>query len=133
MILTLEVQPDLEHQLRHAAGVSGLDAKSFVLDLLREHLSRPQTAPENLSEKELLARINSGLSPTEWERYEELIEKRRAETLTSDEHAELIATTDRLEEANVFRVRCLAELARRRRVSIDALMDELGIKPKVYG
>ena len=133
MILTLEVQPDLELQLRHAAGRSGLDAKSFVLDLLREHLSRPQTAPEKLSEKELLARINSGLSAAEWEHYEELIEKRRAETLTSDEHAELIATTDQLEEANVFRVRCLAELARRREVSIDVLMDELGIKTNVYG
>ena len=65
--------------------------------------------------------------------YEELIGKRREETLTSDEHAELIATTDRLEEANVFRVQCLAELARRRQVTISVLMDELDIKPNIYG
>ena len=133
MVLTLEVQPELELQLRHAASLSGLDAKSFVLDLLREHLSRAPTAPEDLSEKELLAEINRGLSAAEWKRYKELIDRRREETLTSDEHAELIATTDLLEEANVFRVQYLAELARRRQVTISDLMDELGIKPRVYG
>ena len=132
MVLTLKVQPELELQLRHAASLSGLDAKSFVLDLLREHLSRAQALPEDLSEKELIAEINRGLSAAEWNRYKELIDKRREEKLTSDEHAELIATTDRLEEANVFRVQYLAELARRRQVSIEALMDELGIKPKIY-
>ncbi len=51
----------------------------------------------------------------------------------SDEHAELIATTNRLEEANVFRVQCLAELARRRHMTLTDLMDELGIKPAIYG
>ncbi len=133
MVLTLEVQPELELQLCHAASLSGLDAKSFVLDLLREHLSRAQAAPKDLSEKQLLAEINRGLTAAEWKRYQELIDRRRQETLTSDEHAELIATTDRLEEANVFRVQCLAELASRRQVTIDVLMGELGIKPKVYG
>ena len=86
-----------------------------------------------MSEKELLAEINRGLSAAQWQRYKELIEKRRQETLTGDERAELIATTDRLEEASVFRVECLAELARRRRVTIDDLMNELGIRPRVYG
>lgn len=133
MVLTLEVQPELELQLRHAASLSGLDTKSFVLDLLREHLSRAQAAPEDLSEKQLLAEINQGLSAAEWKRYRELIDKRRNEALTSDEHAELIATSEQLEHANVFRVQCLAELARRRRITVDALMDELGIKPRVYG
>ncbi len=133
MILTLEVQPELELKLRHAAGLYGVDAKSFVFSLLREHLSQPQAAPEDLSEKELLAEINRGLSAAEWKRYKELIDRRREETLTSDEHAELIATTDRLEEANAFRVQCLVELARRRQVTMSVLMDELGIKPEIYG
>ncbi len=133
MVLTLEVQPDLELELRHAASLSGLDAKTFVLNLLREHLNRAQAPPKELTEKELLAEINRGLSAAEWSRYKELIERRREETLTSDEHAELIATTERLEETNVFRVQCLAELARKRRVSMDDLMGELGIKPRIYG
>ncbi len=133
MILTLEVQSELELQLRHAAGLRGLDAKSFVLNLLREHLSRPPAVPEDLSKKELLAEINRGLSGAEWKRYQELIGKRQEETLTRDEHDELIATTDRLEQANVFRVRCLAELARRRQVTMRVLMDELGIKPGIDG
>ncbi len=133
MVLNLDVQPELEHELRHAASLSGLDAKSFVLDLLREHLSRAQSAPEELTDKQLLAEINRGLTAAEWERYHELIDKRQNEKLTTGEHAELIATTDRLERANVFRVRCLAVLARRRQVTIDVLMDKLGIKPRIHG
>lgn len=133
MVLTLEVQPELELQLRREAGRKGLDAGNFVLNLLREYLNVPDAAPEARSEKELLAAVNRGLSTEEWERYRELIDKRRAETLTSEEHAELIATTTELEEANVFRVRCLAELARRRQVPLRALMDELGIKPAIHG
>lgn len=133
MTLTLELQPDLELRLRREAGRQGLDARSFVLDLLRQNLSRPEPTPDALSEKELLAEINRGLSAEEWERYRELIDKRQQDTLTKDEHAELIATTNQLEEANVFRVQCLGELARRRHTSLNDLMNELGIKPAIYG
>jgi len=133
MTLTLEVTPDLELHLRRAAGRKGLDAKSFVLGLLREQLARQNPAPEVRKESELLAEINRGLSADQWKNYRELIAKRRAETLTSDEHAELIAITDQLEEDNVHRIKCLAELARRRQMSIDALMGELGIQPVVDG
>jgi len=85
------------------------------------------------SDSELLATINSGLSPDQWQRYRELKARRRAESLTSDEHAELIATTHRIEEDNVYRIQCLTELARRRQTSMRALMDELGIQPAADG
>ena len=59
--------------------------RASVLNLLRDHLSRPQAAPKDLSDKELVAEINQGLSAENWKRYEELIDRRREETLTSDD------------------------------------------------
>jgi hypothetical protein len=138
MNITLELSPEIEASLRQAVARRDAESARRLLaaaaaPTVETLLSRPQAAPEDLSEKELLAEINRGLSAAAWRRYEELVDKRREERLTSDEHAELVATTDRLEEANVFRVQCLAELARRRQVTLRVLMDELGIKPRIYG
>jgi hypothetical protein len=134
MTLTLELAPDLQIRLLREADRQGLDAKNFILGLIHRQLARPEKppSPESQTESELLETINRGLPAEGWERYHDLIAKRRAETLTAAEHAELIATTEALEEANVQRVACLAELADRRRVSIDELMDSLGIRPAIY-
>jgi hypothetical protein len=70
--------------------------------------SAPRLSPE---EAQLLAKINLGLAPAEWERYHTLVARRKAETLISDEQTELIALSDRLEEANTRRIGYLAALA----------------------
>jgi hypothetical protein len=85
--------------------------------------------PLDEAETQLLQQINAGLSDAEWRRYYELIEKRRAERLSADEHAELSATSNRIEEANARRIACLAKLAEIRTVSLPKLMDDLGISP----
>jgi hypothetical protein len=81
----------------------------------------------------LLSKINLGLSSTEWERYHTLVAQRQAETLTPDEQTELIALSDRLEEANAQRIGYLAELARVRHTTLDAVMSELGLTPDSHG
>jgi hypothetical protein len=55
--------------------------------------------------------------------------RRKAETLTPDEQTELIALSDRLEEANARRIGYLAELARVRHTTLEAVMSELGLTP----
>jgi wyosine [tRNA(Phe)-imidazoG37] synthetase (radical SAM superfamily) len=83
-------------------------------------------------ETELLREINRGLSQEDWQRYHELVAKRRAETLTPEEQTALIALTDQIEEANVRRIERLIELARLRNTSLEALMDKLGITAPAY-
>ncbi len=85
------------------------------------------------AEADLLLKINQCLERFDWERYDRLIEKRQAETLTPDEHATLIALSDQLEAANADRTQHLAELARVRRISLPALMAELGLEPMRHG
>jgi hypothetical protein len=79
-----------------------------------------------------LQEINLGLPEETWHRYRELIQKRRAETLAASEQAELIAISDHIEDLDARRAERLAELARVRKMSLPALMEQLGIKALPY-
>ena len=78
-------------------------------------------------EAEILQRINAGLPHDVWTLYHELCQERTADTLTPPEQQELIALSDRIEEANADRMAHVAELANLRRVSIDTIVRTLGL------
>lgn len=138
MVLTIEIAPDLEQQLRQEAARIGLAPDAYIIQAVQERLAQtghrhhpgPRLSPE---EAHLLSKINLGLSFTEWERYHTLVARRKAETLTPDEQTELIALSDRLEEANAQRIGYLAELARVRHTTLDAVMSDLGLTPDSHG
>lgn len=79
-----------------------------------------------------VADFNDAVPPNIQERFDELIGKRQAETLTPDEYSELLALTEQVERFQAQRVECLAELARLRGIPLAALMEELGIQPAAY-
>jgi hypothetical protein len=80
-----------------------------------------------LEQQLLSAATEQGISSSEWEQYYALIAKRQAETLTPNEHQQLIATSDRLEKLNVQRVQALIKLAELRHQPLPELMESLGI------
>ncbi|HKZ86487.1 MAG TPA: STAS/SEC14 domain-containing protein [Anaerolineae bacterium] len=84
------------------------------------------------SEAQLLLEINQGLAPAVQRRYDELITKRRAETLTPHEHEELLRLTNQSEQLEARRVQLLSELARLRQTTVAELMDNLGLRPAAY-
>ena len=136
MTLVIEIAPELEKKIRHAASEAGLSLDAFIVESVTERLhSRPQKSrPKRLPKKEaqLLLKINHSLDTIDWTRYRTLIERRQAELLTEAEHRELIALSDRIEEANVKRIEYLAELAQVRKTTLPSLMKELGLKPASY-
>ena len=134
MTITIEIPPALERQLRQEAARAGLAPDAYIVEAVQARLTqtrhRRRRAPRlSPVEAQLLAKINLGLSPTEWDRYHELVARRKAETLTSDEQTELIALSDRLEAANAQRIECLAALARIRNTAVDVLIRDLGLTP----
>ena len=131
MAMTLDITTELEHQILREARRKGLDAKGFVLGLLRDYLTSEASSSAGRNESELLEEINQGFPAEHWKRYGDLAVKRRAETLTAEEHAEMLAMIQVREEANVHRVECLAELAKLRQVSLKVLMDQMGIEPTI--
>ena len=115
-------------------GVAQLDTPAlehFISQVLTLRAKRiAPSVPKR--EAELLQQINQGLLPDVQQRYDELTAKRRAETLTPEEHQELLALVDRIEQADAERVRALIELAQLRNVSVTTLMAELGIRRPAY-
>ncbi|MGQ0591465.1 MAG: hypothetical protein ACT4QB_02135 [Gammaproteobacteria bacterium] len=129
MTLTIEITPELESQVREQATRRGLGAGEYITTILREYLRHsPDTPCLPEAEAHLLQQINEGLPPELWRRYNELIAKRRAETLTPDERVTLIALSDQVEARNARRIQHLVELAHCRQMALPALMQQLGIE-----
>lgn len=83
-----------------------------------------------MREADLLRNIHRELPPEVADRYRALMEKRRAETLTEAEHADLIRLTDESERLQAERIESLAELANLRRTSLVELARELRLRPR---
>ena len=135
MMLTINITPELEAQLRDEAAKQGLDADAYIVHTLEERLRHHQDRrPPCLSEAEarLLQQINQGLPQEMRQRYHELLDKRREERLTPDEQAALVVLSDHIEEVNARRIEHLVELARLRQTSLGTLMQHLGIKAPPY-
>ncbi|MFN8487792.1 MAG: hypothetical protein U0350_09390 [Caldilineaceae bacterium] len=127
----INLPPLRENIVRAAERLPISELTNLVQDLLSLQ-ARRQAPVLPFSEAELLQQINQGLAPEQQLRYEELIEKRLAETLTPAEHQELMQLNQRLEQLNVTRVKSLISLAQLRQTPLPQLMTELGIAEPKY-
>lgn len=132
MTITIDLEADQEARLRQAAAREGVSVRVYVRRLLERSLS-PAGGRAGDKESDLLRQTGLGLSEAEWAEIRLLAAKREAETLTPTDQARLIELTDAMELANARRLAALAELAKLRGVSIDALMDTLDIRLPGYG
>ena len=134
MTITLNISKDLESRLKKNAALRGLDLDSYIQFLLEEKaeiINSPISSEEG--EVELIYKINQlGLSAKEWDQYNKLKQKRREESLSEEEHEEIIAFSDKLENLNVQRLRYLIELAKLRGTSLDEVMAYLDIEAPAY-
>jgi hypothetical protein len=90
--------------------------------------SRRRVPHLSAKESKLLLQINKGLPVSVQTKLNHLVAKRRAGTLTADEHNVLLGLIDKLENAEAQRVKALGELAHLRGVSVKTLMKQLGIR-----
>lgn len=116
-------------QLLHAAlQLPRAELEQFVARRLM--LSIRQNTPRlTQAESELLLKIKQGLPPAMQQKLDELIAKRQTQTLTSEEHQELMRLTEHIEKADAERLQHLLKLASLRNISLDELMQQLGIHP----
>jgi hypothetical protein len=124
--ITLNLPTEIAQRLQTEAAKQGLDPDRFILNTLQERLQPHTTAP---TEPQLLQQINLGLPPETWQQYHQLIDKRQAETLTPEEHTQLINISTHLETLNVQRIQALIQLATLRQQPLPELMESLGINP----
>jgi hypothetical protein len=125
---TSQVNVGLEQLLSGVAQLETAELESFA-EQVNFILAKRKGANLPQREIELLAKINRGLPAEIQKRYDFLQSKLRAETITTEEHEELITMIDTVEQAGVDRLQALVELAQLRQISLDALMNQLGIQP----
>jgi hypothetical protein len=135
MTLTLKLNPQLEEQLRQEAARLGVGPDDYAVRAISERLGQSQPLPPHLTaeESDLLQRINHGFPAEVWRRFDDLIAKRKAETLTDAEHRELIQLSDEIETAHLGRLQLVAQLARLRNMPLLDFMRQMGIGPHIRG
>jgi len=119
-------------ELLHNAGQLNLpELEQFVFCVIA--LQARRRAPSlSKTETDLLMKINQGPPPEVRQRFRELNRKRKAETISPEEHQELLLLIEQIEQSDVERVKYLIELANLRGLSLTALMKELDIRPPAY-
>ena len=129
--IKVEVQLSSEELLKAVEQLTLPDLDKFVSQVM---MIQAQRKAPNLpqSEAELLLKINQSVPLDTHKHYDELIVKREAETLTLDEHRELLRLSEQIEKLQAQRLENLAELARLRGVSLTTLMENLGIQMAAY-
>ncbi len=129
--IQIEAQLSTDKLLQAVEQLSQPELEQFVSRVIA--LRAKRRAPSlPRTEARLLLKINQGLSPKVQKRYDELIVKRRAESLTPDEYDELLRISDHVENLEARRIEHLSELARLRKTSLTSLMEDLDIRPPAY-
>jgi hypothetical protein len=131
MTLTIQLTPDLEARLLQQAASAGMDAGQFVVSTLTSRLEQAEKPPAHCGKDEaaLLSAISQGLPEELWLHYRALASRRQTESLSTEEQAELIQLSNRIEEDHAHRMEHLVSLARLRNVSLRTLMEQMGIRP----
>lgn len=130
-VIRVETELPFETLLRAIEQLSVPDLELLTVQVLNVRAKRKASCL-SADESELMLKINQGISPDTQKRFDTLVAKRQAETLTQQEHQELIALTEAIEWNDAERMKCLAELARIRGASLDTVIKELGIQPHAY-
>lgn len=114
----------------------GSRLSNSALDIFLDQalLMRAERRAPHLSQEEtdLLLKINAGLSEEIWQNDTRLYAKLEADTITTEEHTELLRLIDMVEIDNAQRIENLIELAHLRGTTLDALMKALGIGPRSH-
>ena len=124
-------EPNVDQLLQGAALLGSNELEQFTdrLLALRAHRRAPSLSKR---EAELLQLINRGIPAEARQRYDELNDALHAETITDDEHQELLKLIEQVEQSDAERLRNLVELAQLRQLSLDELMDQLGLRQPTY-
>lgn len=130
-IVKVETELSTDNLLKAVGQLNKHEIEQFVSQVIN---LRAQRLVHRLSQTEaqFIVKINQGLPVEVQKRYNELIDKRRDESLSSEEYSELLRLTDQIENLEAQRMRYLSELACYRKISLTELMENMGIQPPAY-
>jgi hypothetical protein len=117
---------------KNAAQLSAHDFEHLFRQMVTLRFKKNGKTVLSSAETELLQKINKGFPTEKWERLQYLDMKVEANTLSTDEENESLELAEAYEAYTVERTQHLSELALLRQISIDQLMQDLGIQTAHY-
>lgn len=128
---TIQVQVSREELLQAIQQLDKTEFAGLVTEILS--LRAQRAAPILLAdETALLQRVNQHLTDADQRRRAQLLENLAAETLTAEEHTELIRLNDEAERLSAQRLEALVQLAALRQVSLRQVMQDSGLEPETH-
>ena len=124
--INVEAHVSTSELLRAAEQLDAQELEQFVQATLALQAKRKAPAVGH-EEAVLLERINQPVPQPLQARYDALVAKRRAETLTPADYQELLQLTDAIEQHAAERVQALVALAQLRGKPLEQLMHDLNI------
>ena len=130
-IVKVETELTTDNLLKAVGQLNKHEIEQFVSQVIN---LRAERLVHRLSQAEanFIVKINQGLPAEVQEQYDELIDKRQDEELSSEEYSELLRLTDQIEKMEAQRMLYLSELALYRKVSLTELMENMGMQPPAY-
>ena len=126
----MDMQMPVAEIVRIAANLEIQEFESLYKKLSTLRLQKRGVPVMDETELKLLQEINKEFPADKWERLEFLDWKLEYRTLNEAEEVESLELAEAYEEFSVERIESLAQLATIRRIHIDELMEQLGLKPK---
>lgn len=123
----MSLQLSFSDLIKRAADLNLEEYENFISSVNK---LRAKKRHSNVSEEEsaLLTKINKGFPNEKWQQIQKLDNKMEALGLSKSEHAELTSLTEEYEEYTVYRLRLLKKLALLRGISLEEVMQQLGLQ-----
>jgi hypothetical protein len=124
-----EVSIELDQLLTGVAQLDTPDLEQLLIQI-QQVLAHRQNPSLPALELELLQKINQALPEEIQQKYNDLSAKMRSQTITPEEHQDLLKLIDVVEQADCDRLQHLIKLSQLRNISLTELMQQLQIHPQ---
>lgn len=124
-----EISIELDQLLTGVAQLDTPDLEKLLIQV-RQVLAHRQNPSLPALELELLQKINQALPEEIQQKYNDLSAKMRSQTITPEEHQDLLKLIDIVEKADGDRIQHLIQLSQLRNISLAELMKQLQIHPQ---
>lgn len=124
-----EISIELDQLLTGVAQLDTHDLEQLLIQI-QQVLAHRQNPSLPTSELELLQKINQALPEEIQHKYNDLSTKMRSQTITPEEHKDLLKLIDIVEQADSDRLQHLIQLSQLRNISLAELMKQLQIHPQ---
>ena len=126
-----EISIELDQLLTGVAQLDTPDLEKLLVQV-RQVLAHRQnpSLPALELELELLQKINQALPEEMQQKYNDLSSRMRSQTITPDEHQDLLKLINVVEQADGDRLQNLIQLSQLRNISLPELMKQIQIHPQ---